>query len=191
VGEGKSKRLSSRAARQKFRGVAVAPQSLPMMLCGTPDVGAEASTRAGLHIKYELKGFKADTTCPMRRDKHLPFYCQAQTFSNSLSKHPTCFRPQWMFSVCFHRVNEAILAKNIQFILFILSHSLPHVHTVRRRFALYILNRHFWRHDLMSLNNAFSQLHDVFTHHYPTPVSISFREFSPHNPFLQTSARNI
>lgn len=116
--------MSSWAARQKWRGVAVAPQSVPMMLWGTPDVGAEVSTRAGLHIKYELKGFKADTTCPMRRDKH--FYCQTQTFSSSLStqsKHPTCFRPRGMCSVCFHRVNEAILAKNIPFIVFILSHS--------------------------------------------------------------------
>lgn len=41
VGEGKSKRLCDVlwAARQKLRGVAVAPQSVPMMLWGTPDVG--------------------------------------------------------------------------------------------------------------------------------------------------------
>lgn len=132
----------------------------------------------------------------MRRDKHLPFYCQTHTFSTSLStrsKHPTCFRPRGMCSVCFHHVNEAILAKKY-YIYCIYTEPLccsSRSCGKKALFALYILNRHFWRHDLMSLNNAFSQLHDVFTHHYPTPVSISFREFSPRNPFLQMSARNI
>lgn len=67
-----------------------------------------------------------------------------------------------LFSLC----ERSHPCKTHSFIAFILSHSVPHVHAVRRSFALYILNRHFWRHDLMSLNNAFSQLHDVFTHHY-------------------------